>query len=40
VIEFGLCNSTMHKRDEAVAVADLEALARIYQRVAAAALTA
>ncbi|MFC0205691.1 succinyl-diaminopimelate desuccinylase [Novosphingobium soli] len=38
VIEFGLCNATMHKRDEAVAVADLEALARIYRRVALAAL--
>ncbi|WP_309623799.1 succinyl-diaminopimelate desuccinylase [Novosphingobium sp.] len=39
VIEFGLCNATMHKRDEAVAVADLDALARIYARVAKAALT-
>ena len=29
VIEFGLLNATMHKRDEAVAVADLETLARI-----------
>ena len=38
VIEFGLCNATMHKRDEAVAVADLDALARIYARVAKAAL--
>ncbi|PLK24211.1 succinyl-diaminopimelate desuccinylase [Novosphingobium sp. TH158] len=38
VIEFGLCNATMHKRDEAVAMADLEALARIYARVAKAAL--
>jgi succinyl-diaminopimelate desuccinylase len=38
VIEFGLCNATMHKRDEAVAVDDLEALARIYRRVAEAAL--
>ena len=38
VIEFGLCNATMHKRDEAVAIADLEALARIYARVAEAAL--
>ncbi|MFC0590254.1 succinyl-diaminopimelate desuccinylase [Novosphingobium aquiterrae] len=38
VIEFGLCNATMHKRDEAVAVADLDALARIYSRVALAAL--
>ncbi|MYL97571.1 succinyl-diaminopimelate desuccinylase [Novosphingobium sp. FGD1] len=38
VIEFGLCNATMHKRDEAVAIADLEALVRIYRRVAEAAL--
>jgi succinyl-diaminopimelate desuccinylase len=40
VIEFGLNNATMHKRDEAVAVADLEALARIYARIAAAGLAA
>lgn len=38
VIEFGLCNATMHKRDEAVAIPDLEALARIYARVAQDAL--
>jgi len=38
VIEFGLCNATMHKRDEAVAIPDLEVLARIYARIAAAAL--
>ncbi|HSG33208.1 MAG TPA: succinyl-diaminopimelate desuccinylase [Sphingomonadaceae bacterium] len=38
VIEFGLCNATMHKTDEAVALADLETLARIYRRVALAAL--
>ena len=38
VIEFGLCNATMHKRDEAVAVEDLEALVRIYVRIAKAAL--
>jgi len=38
VIEFGLNNATMHKRDEAVAVADLDVLARIYARVARAAL--
>ena len=38
VIEFGLCNATMHKRDEAVAVEDLETLARIYVRIATAAL--
>ncbi|MBU6266078.1 MAG: succinyl-diaminopimelate desuccinylase [Sphingomonadales bacterium] len=39
VIEFGLSNATMHKRDEAVALADLECLARIYRRIAEAALT-
>lgn len=38
VIEFGLCNATMHKRDEAVAMADLETLARIYRRIAMRAL--
>jgi len=38
VIEFGLCNATMHKRDEAAAIDDLEALARIYERVARGAL--
>jgi succinyl-diaminopimelate desuccinylase len=38
VIEFGLLNATMHKRDEAVAVEDLHALARIYRRIALAAL--
>ncbi|PKB14687.1 succinyldiaminopimelate desuccinylase [Novosphingobium kunmingense] len=38
VIEFGLTNATMHKRDEAVAIADLDALARIYARIATAAL--
>lgn len=38
VIEFGLCNATMHKRDEAVAMDDLEALARIYRRVVETAL--
>jgi succinyl-diaminopimelate desuccinylase len=40
VIEFGLLNATMHKRDEAVAVEDLHALARIYRRIALAALRA
>ncbi|MET0179232.1 MAG: M20/M25/M40 family metallo-hydrolase, partial [Novosphingobium sp.] len=40
VIEFGLCNATMHKRDEAVALADLNTLARIYRRIALAALEA
>ena len=38
VIEFGLCNATMHKRDEAVALADLDALSRIYASIATAAL--
>jgi len=38
VIEFGLCNATMHKRDEAVALPDLEMLARIYRRIAEQAL--
>lgn len=38
VIEFGLCNATMHKRDEAVAMADLAALTRIYRRIAESAL--
>jgi succinyl-diaminopimelate desuccinylase len=38
VIEFGLVNATMHKRDEAVAVEDLDTLARIYRRIALAAL--
>ncbi len=33
VVEFGLCNATMHKRDEAVAVDDLDVLAEIYRRV-------
>lgn len=40
VIEFGLCNATMHKRDEAVAIPDLDTLARIYARIAQAALGA
>jgi succinyl-diaminopimelate desuccinylase len=39
VIEFGLSNATMHKTDEAVAMADLAVLARIYRRVAEAALS-
>ena len=38
VIEFGLCNATMHKRDEAVALADLDTLSRIYARIATAVL--
>lgn len=39
VIEFGLVNATMHKCDEAVAVDDLDALARIYTRITLAALS-
>ncbi|WEK45820.1 MAG: succinyl-diaminopimelate desuccinylase [Candidatus Andeanibacterium colombiense] len=38
VIEFGLLNATMHKRDEAVAIKDLRVLTRIYNRIALAAL--
>lgn len=38
VVEFGLCNATMHKLDEAVAIPDLHALADIYERIARAAL--
>lgn len=38
VIEFGLNNATMHKTDEAVALADLDCLARIYARIAQVAL--
>lgn len=34
VVEFGLCNATMHKLDEAVSIADLSALTEIYRRVA------
>jgi succinyl-diaminopimelate desuccinylase len=40
VIEFGLSNATMHKRDEAVAIDDLPLLTRIYRRIAEAALKA
>jgi succinyl-diaminopimelate desuccinylase len=38
VVEFGLCNATMHKKDEAVAMEDLHVLTRIYRRIAVAAL--
>lgn len=38
VVEFGLCNATMHKLDEAVAVQDLRDLARIYALVVERAL--
>jgi succinyl-diaminopimelate desuccinylase len=33
VVEFGLVNATMHKLDEAVALADLHALTRVYAEV-------
>lgn len=33
IVECGLVNATMHKRDEAVAIADLHALVAIYRRV-------
>jgi succinyl-diaminopimelate desuccinylase len=33
VVEFGLINATMHKLDEAVALADLTALAEVYEEV-------
>jgi succinyl-diaminopimelate desuccinylase len=38
VVDFGLPNATMHKLDEAAAVEDIRALARIYARVIEAAL--
>ena len=37
-VEFGLVNATMHKTDEAVAVADLAALTEIYAAVLTKAL--
>jgi succinyl-diaminopimelate desuccinylase len=40
VVDFGLPNATMHKLDEAAAVADIHALQRIYARVIQAALSA
>jgi succinyl-diaminopimelate desuccinylase len=40
VVDFGLCNPTMHKLDEAAAVEDIHALQRIYARVIAGALGA
>ncbi|UVO53033.1 succinyl-diaminopimelate desuccinylase [Sphingomonas sp. SUN039] len=39
-VEFGLCNATMHKLDEAVALDDLTALTEIYARILSAALPA
>ena len=38
VVEFGLCNATMHKLDEAVAVPDLHALTDIYEEIVRRAL--
>ena len=38
VVEFGLCNATMHKLDEAVAIDDLEKVAQIYALVVKRAL--
>jgi succinyl-diaminopimelate desuccinylase len=38
VVEFGLRNATMHKLDEAVELADLDRLTRIYARIIVAAL--
>ena len=38
VVEFGLRNATMHKLDEAVELADLEALTAIYREVVLSAL--
>ncbi len=35
VVEFGLCNATMHKLDEAVALDDVQALVKIYAGVLA-----
>lgn len=39
VVEFGLCNATMHKLDEAVAIDDLNQLARIFALIVKRALT-
>lgn len=38
VVEFGLCNATMHKLDEAVALEDVHTLTRIYADIIARAL--
>ena len=40
IIEFGPCNATMHKRDEAIAIPDLLALTAIYRLVIERALAA
>ena len=39
-VEFGLCNATMHKLDEAAALDDLTALTEIYARILSRALPA
>jgi succinyl-diaminopimelate desuccinylase len=39
VVEFGLCNATMHKLDEAVAVDDLDQLAKIFVLIVARSLS-
>ena len=39
VVDFGLPNASMHKVGESAAVADIETLANIYQRVIERALT-
>ncbi|MEO0441355.1 MAG: M20/M25/M40 family metallo-hydrolase, partial [Pseudomonadota bacterium] len=39
VVEFGLCNATMHKLDEAAAIADLDQLADIYALIVRRALS-
>ncbi|CAO1649277.1 succinyl-diaminopimelate desuccinylase [Parasphingorhabdus sp. NYA22] len=39
VVEFGLCNATMHKLDEAVAIDDLEQLSKIFALIVARALS-
>ncbi|MFK7840809.1 MAG: succinyl-diaminopimelate desuccinylase [Sphingorhabdus sp.] len=38
VVEFGLCNATMHKLDEAVAIDDLEQLSKIFALIVERAL--
>jgi succinyl-diaminopimelate desuccinylase len=38
VVEFGLCNATMHRLDEAVAVADLAQLTEVYRLIVERAL--
>ncbi|MYK84614.1 MAG: M20/M25/M40 family metallo-hydrolase, partial [Gammaproteobacteria bacterium] len=40
LVELGPVNATIHKIDECVAVADLDRLARVYERILADLLTA